>query len=61
MNASSVPRVKKVVRSISAQDARQALKKLRGLCTTAEVTAVVNELIESRDLQRYVVTSRDRN
>lgn len=59
MNATNVPRIKKIIRSISHADAQQALDALNGLCTTAEVVAVLDELIDRRGLHRYVRVSGD--
>ncbi len=61
MNAANVPRVKKVVRSITHTEAQAALAKVEGLCTAAEVGAVVDELIERRGLERYIRLNQDKD
>ncbi len=61
MNAANVPRVKKVVRSITSAEAQAALAKVEGLCTAAEVGAVVDELIERRGLERYIRLNQDKD
>lgn len=61
MNAANLPRVKKVVRSLTLSDAQAALAQLEGLCTPSEVAAVVDALIESRGLERYVRLNQDQD
>ncbi len=59
MNAANLPRVKKVLRSITLDDANQALEKSRSFYTSAQVAGVVDALIESRGLERYVRLNQD--
>ncbi len=54
MNATSLPRVKHVLRAITAKDARQVLDEVRQLESGQEVQLRMDEFMRSRDLQQMV-------
>ena len=54
MNATSLPRVKHVLRAITAKDARQVLDEVRLLDSGQEVQLRMDEFMRSRDLQQMV-------
>jgi len=59
MNSANLPRVKKVLRSLSLTDAMTALQDVSNLHSPAQVGAVVDKLMEQRGLERYVRLSQD--
>ena len=54
MNASSLPRVKKVVQSVSIDEARDALAGLTELNSVDQVKELLDALIRRRGLERYI-------
>ncbi|MCH1493490.1 MAG: phosphoenolpyruvate--protein phosphotransferase [Luminiphilus sp.] len=54
MNASSLPRVKKVVQSVSVDEARDALARLTELNSVDQVKELLDALIRRRGLERYI-------
>lgn len=54
MNATSLPRVKHVLRSITAKDARQVLEDVRLLDSGQQIQARMDEFMRSRELQQMV-------
>jgi Phosphoenolpyruvate-protein kinase (PTS system EI component in bacteria) len=54
MNAANLPRVKKILTSISMDNAQTLLESISTLWTADEVGAKVDDLLHSLDLQRYV-------
>ena len=54
MNAANLPRVKKILTSMSLKDTKDLLKSTSTLWTADEVGAKVDELLHTLDLQRYI-------
>ena len=54
MNATNVPRVKKVVQTITEEDAHTVLRKIQGMHSAGQVMAVLDELIEGYQLERFI-------
>jgi len=54
MNATNVPRVKKVVQTITEKDAHTVLRKIQGMHSAGQVMAVLDELIEGYQLERFI-------
>ncbi|MBF7096426.1 phosphoenolpyruvate--protein phosphotransferase [Alkalibacter mobilis] len=51
MSASSVPQIKKIIRSVNFKDAQEIAKKALGLSTEEEVLAMVGEELEKLDIK----------
>ncbi len=60
MNAASLPRVKKVVQSVSIDEAKEALAQLADLNSVDQVTEMLDGLIRRRGLERYIRPGQDR-
>jgi phosphotransferase system enzyme I (PtsP) len=58
MNATNVPRVKKVVQTITEEDAHTALRKIQGMHSAGQVMAVLDELIEGYQLERFIRSNK---
>jgi len=54
MSATNVPRVKKVVQTITERDALGVLAKIQGLHSAEQVMAVLDELIHRYELDRFI-------
>lgn len=54
MNAANLPRVKKILTSMSLKDTKVLLESTSTLWTADEVGAKVDELLHTLDLQRYI-------
>ena len=54
MNAANLPRVKKILTSMSLKDTKVLLKSTSTLWTADEVGAKVDELLHTLSLQRYI-------
>ncbi len=61
MNATNVPRVKKIIQSITLQDARALLAKTEGMHSSEQVAVVVDALIADNQLGRFVHLDKDRS
>jgi len=59
MNATSLPRVKKAVRSISHAEALDILEQVRGFDTSRDVQRRLEELLMERGLQQFIPPSMD--
>ena len=58
MSATNVPRVKKVVQTITEEDAHTALRKIQGMHSAGQVMAVLDELIEGYQLERFIRSNK---
>ena len=58
MNATNVPRVKKVVQTITEEDAHTALRKIQCMHSAGQVMAVLDELIEGYQLERFIRSNK---
>ena len=54
MNAASLPRVKKVLNSVTLTEAKEVLEQLKGLHSVSQVKHLLDDLIQRRGLERYV-------
>jgi phosphotransferase system enzyme I (PtsP) len=59
MSAINLPRVKKVINSLTMADANEALAGLEGIHSSREVIEIAEGLIERKGLDRYVRLNRD--
>jgi len=59
MNATSLPRVKRAVRAITASDARRIWQEVRGLDSGAEVRERLDRFLSERDLRQIVPAPLD--
>jgi len=60
MNAASLPRVKKVLNSVTLTEAKEVLEQLTGLHTVSQVKHLLDDLMQRRGLERYVRTGQER-
>jgi phosphotransferase system enzyme I (PtsP) len=60
MNAASLPRVKKVLSSVTLSESKEVLEQLTGLHSVKEVTHLLDELMQRRGLGRYVRPGQER-
>ena len=54
MNAASLPRVKKVLNSVTLTEAKEVLEQLKGLHSVSQVKHLLDDLMQRRGLERYV-------
>jgi phosphotransferase system enzyme I (PtsP) len=54
MNAASLPRVKKVLNSVTLTEAKEVLEQLQGLHSVSQVKHLLDDLMQRRGLERYV-------
>lgn len=60
MNAASLPRVKKVLSSVTLGEAKAVLEQLSGVHSVKEVKLLLDELMQRRGLERYVRPGQER-
>ena len=59
MNATSLPKVKKVLRNLSTEDARQALDEVMAMEDEGDIRARLEQLMVERGLQRFIPSRVD--
>ena len=60
MNAASLPRVKKVLNSVTLTEAQEILEQLTGLHSVSQVKHLLDDLMKRRGLERYVMPGQER-